>query len=54
MGDSYRYELSRRTRRSGWATPRTMGVTRTEETPEKQAATKEGRRKAQARQLKIW
>jgi len=54
MGDSYRYELSKRKSRSGWEIPRTMGFTRTEETPEKQAAVKEVQRKAKARQVKLW
>jgi len=55
VGDSYRYELSkRRTLASGRKIAGTIRPTRTEETPEKQAAIKEIRRKATARQMKLW
>ena len=54
VGDSYRYELSKRRGASGRQVTRPVGFTRTEETGTKQAAVKEVSRKKAARQIKLW
>jgi len=54
MGDSYRHEIAKRLRKSGWTRTRTVGRPATKEEVEKSAAIRWHQKKEKARQLKLW